>query len=696
MKRKIDSLWLAGGLAGLLLAGCGGSDGDATTAGTDLRLTPAGTSDHLARYLSAGRDAAAKGDLSSQQTLGAPTRATTGAEGQPTATPAPAPGADLAGNGDGEARFDDGLTNVQVEGVDEPDLVKSDRRYLYVAEQPDNWVYPMPVPVSESMADTGRTVSAGVVADLIAPMPPPPPKAPQVARYRLSDGEPAPLPALELAGGTGYVSSVQLLLSGGEKPKLVALGQSNDWAWGRWFAPEIYSVAQETRLWLFDLAEPEGTPSAVRMTLAGQLVESRRIGETLYLVSRYYPGEKDPVVPAWTVDGRTHDLVEPGACLLPPKSDGYPVLTLLVAVNLDNPSASRAACYAGEAYTLYMSRTAAYIAATRSNPAFDWGTGIGGLPEPVRSDEPVKAVSRPATEGVAPVETLVHRFELGAGAPRYAASGLVPGGFTGWIGTGSQPRWRFHERDGNLYLVTSWWDGGWQRTDGLRHQLYVLKPDGDGGFSILATLPNTAHPAPIGKPGEDIHAMRYVGDRAYIVTFRQTDPLYVIDLSNPLAPRVAGELELPGFSAYLHPLGSGWLLGIGRGEAGGVETNLFDVRDPSNPRVQKNLSICSECDVPLMTDYHAIATLAAAGGTTRVALPVQRWPVQPRDAATETDWRPLEQAVLLEVGSAGTLLEAGRQDANRDYTALGRVLLIGDRILQPQTGHVTTGAWPIR
>lgn len=678
---------IAGGLVGLglLLGGCNSGDGgEAGAAGSDLLLSPAGTSDHLARFLSEGRELAENGAIDSQQTLGTPIRMTTGAEGQPTASPTP--DADLSADGNG-AMADDGLTNVQVEGVDEPDLVKTDRQYLYVAEQPDAWVYPMPVILVDP--DPGSPES--LVADLIAPMPPPEQKAPQVARYRLTSGEPVPLTALELAGGTGFVSSVQLLLSGGDNPKLVALGQSDDWNWGRWFAPEAYSVSQETRLWLFDLAEPGGTPVPVQMTLAGQLVESRRIGDTLYLVSRYYPGEKDPVVPAWTVDGETHDLVDPADCLLPPKSDGYPVLTLLVAVNLDNPAASRAACYAGEAYTLYMSRTAAYIATTRSNPAFDWDTGIGAVPDPVSPDEPVKAVSRPATEGVAPVETLVHRFDLEDGAPRYVASGLVPGGFTGWIGTGSQPRWRFHERDGNLYLVTSWWDADWQDADGLRHQLYVLKPDGAGGFSILSTLPNSADADPIGKPGEDIQSMRYVGERAYIVTFLQTDPLYVLDLSDPLAPRVAGELELPGFSAYLHPIGSDWLLGIGRGEAGGVEANLFDVRDPSRPSVQKNLSICSECDAPLMTDYHAIATLAAAGGTTRVALPVQRW-----DAATETDWRPLEQAVLLEVGSAGTLAEAGRQDANRDYTALGRVLLIGDRVLQPQTGHVTTGSWPTR
>ena len=64
--------------------------------------------------------------------------------------------------------------------------------------------------------------------------------------------------------------------------------------------------------------------------------------------------------------------------------------------------------------------------------------------------------------------------------------------------------------------------------------------------------------------GERIRAVRFVGDTAYVVTFRQIDPLYTVDLSDPAAPKVLGQLELLGFSAYLHPLGNGLLLGVGQ------------------------------------------------------------------------------------------------------------------------------------
>jgi hypothetical protein len=92
----------------------------------------------------------------------------------------------------------------------------------------------------------------------------------------------------------------------------------------------------------------------------------------------------------------------------------------------------------------------------------------------------------------------------------------------------------------------------------------------------------------IGK-GEQIFSVRFVGDVAYVVTFRQTDPLYTVDLSDPTRPVVAGELELLGYSAYLHPLDDGLLLGVGQdataeGRTTGSQVSLFDVSDIANPR----------------------------------------------------------------------------------------------------------------
>ena len=82
--------------------------------------------------------------------------------------------------------------------------------------------------------------------------------------------------------------------------------------------------------------------------------------------------------------------------------------------------------------------------------------------------------------------------------------------------------------------------------------------------------------------------MRLIGHTAYVVTFRQTDPQFVVDLRDPTAPALRGELEIPGYSAYLHPIDEGHLLGIGQdadpaGMTRGLQASVFDVTDPANP-----------------------------------------------------------------------------------------------------------------
>jgi uncharacterized secreted protein with C-terminal beta-propeller domain len=108
--------------------------------------------------------------------------------------------------------------------------------------------------------------------------------------------------------------------------------------------------------------------------------------------------------------------------------------------------------------------------------------------------------------------------------------------------------------------------------------VYVLDTAGDT-LDVVGSLTGLA-------PGEHLYAARFVGDTAYLVTFLQTDPLFAIDLSDPTAPTLLGELIIPGFSNYLQPVGEGLLLGIGQErEAGSWNTNahatLFDVSDPT-------------------------------------------------------------------------------------------------------------------
>jgi len=108
----------------------------------------------------------------------------------------------------------------------------------------------------------------------------------------------------------------------------------------------------------------------------------------------------------------------------------------------------------------------------------------------------------------------------------------------------------------------------------------------DNNLQVRGTVQN------LGKT-ERIFGVRFIADRGYVVTFRQTDPLYVLDLSNPGSPKVAGELKIPGYSAYLHPLDNDLLLGVGM-EDGKVKVSLFNVKNADNPM---------EMDKYNLTDY---------------------------------------------------------------------------------------------
>jgi hypothetical protein len=128
-------------------------------------------------------------------------------------------------------------------------------------------------------------------------------------------------------------------------------------------------------------------------------------------------------------------------------------------------------------------------------------------------------------------------------------------------------------------------------------------------------------------PGEQIYGVRFEGKRAYLVTFRQTDPLYLLDLSNPVDPFVLGELKMPGYSDYLFPLANDLLLGVGKnatdmGQVQGVRVALMDLRNPTVPKETKVLSFGGRGSSSGL-DYspHGI-NLLQIGNRVRVTLPL--------------------------------------------------------------------------
>ncbi|WP_449060455.1 beta-propeller domain-containing protein [Planomonospora algeriensis] len=199
--------------------------------------------------------------------------------------------------------------------------------------------------------------------------------------------------------------------------------------------------------------------------------------------------------------------------------------------------------------------------------------GVAPEVEPTPAEETVTMPPRTETPGPAatpvppPEETEIHRFDVTApGAPRYAASGRVPGRLLN--------QYSLSEHEGHLRVATTLETGKTSSST-----VYALKAD---------TLAEVGRVGGLGE-GERIYSVRFIGPVGYVVTFKQVDPLYVLDLRDPAAPRKTGELKITGYSAYLHPAGDGRLIGIGQeaseqGRTLGTQVSLFDVRDPANPR----------------------------------------------------------------------------------------------------------------
>jgi hypothetical protein len=174
---------------------------------------------------------------------------------------------------------------------------------------------------------------------------------------------------------------------------------------------------------------------------------------------------------------------------------------------------------------------------------------------------------------VPPIKTHIHKFAFDAqGDARYRASGEVLGYAVN--------QFAFDEYQGHLRVATT--DGfGWWNNEETESRVTVLRQAEDRLEQVGAVTG-------LGL-GERIFAVRFIGDQGYVVTFRQVDPLYVLDLKDPADPKVSAELKIPGFSSYIHPLEPGYLLTAGRdgdaeGNVGGIKIEIFDVTDPTNPK----------------------------------------------------------------------------------------------------------------
>ena len=558
-----------------------------------------------------------------------------------------------AGEDELGASVDFSRTNLQEVGVDEADSVKYDGEILYIHRPPAFGPQPLVgLPEAATLVDQE-------------------PQSPEPARIRLLRTAPDTLGAVpvgEITLEETNQSVSGMYLREADRKQLVLVGESRDPLPWQTFEIAYYWIDARSRVEIHDVSDPAAPRRQWLLEWDGAPLGSRRIGQYLYLLSRYSPTlpelvpfpsteveaeanrdllesvELQALLPALTVNGESRPLLEASDCLVPNPEEGgdealvpqpEATLTVVTAIDLENPGAPVSRCYNGSANGFYLGRESLYITA---------GYPQGG--------------------------TELHKFALDGNSVEYRGSGRVPG----YLGTGN-PAFLMSERDGVLRVVSSLLPGPPEQPPSAlgEHRLSLLQEATDApALALVAQLPNESRPEPIGKPGERVFAVRYLGDRAYVVTFELIDPLYVIDLADPGDPRISGELEIPGFSTLLQPLGEGLLLGVGSevdpaGPAlpGGVKVALFDVSDTSAPIALGTQIIGRRGSYSAaLSDHHALTVLSDGDGH-RVALPVVRHASErPGEDPAEDPWyywNWTDTALyLFHVDSAGGLVERGR------------------------------------
>ena len=528
---------------------------------------------------------------------------------------ADAEGADAPAGGQAPPSFSE--TNVQVEGVDEPDIVKTDgerivtlangRLYLASAgrgrivdaiELPGG-LYDGQLLLADDRVIVFGTADAGIAVPLAEEFQPPgqAPRRPEPAPY---------IPTTRV---------VQVDIDG----DTLALSDSFE-------LDGIYVSARMTgdvaRLVLH--AEPQArlpfvTPAAPNPDAEAQATEhNQRVVEQ---------ADAGAFLPTWRqVDGRgevTHHgtLVGCDGAHVPNTFSGFGMVAV-VTIDLSNGLEGGIASSAGAGVlaggqTVYASAEHLYVAA----PGWvDWAS--------LSPDEARAAEQAHGTD--------IHRFDItDPTRATYEMSGHVDGQVL--------DQFAMDEHGGYLRVATTT-GSSWLEGEGESESHVVVLAPGDGALTAVGRVSG------LGR-GETIHSVRFLGDVGYVVTFEQTDPLYTVDLSDPAAPRVAGELKILGYSAYLHPISDGRLIGVGQdatedGRQLGAQVALFDVRDPAAPTRVAQATLPNSSS-GAEWDHHAFLWWP---DTSLVALPVSAY-----------DDTPFEGLIGYGVDIAGaTITERGR------------------------------------
>ena len=464
------------------------------------------------RYYAPGRD----GVLISDIAVGAEAKAAS-------------PSSSNAGNGNP----DYSNTNVQVAGIDEGDIVKTDGVYIYSLRNNKLSIYKADGANTRLISTTEVTRNTSATHDSI-----------DVYQYEYA---------------------VEMYLSGGF---ITVITQFDQTTYDH--NSKLKGYEQLCNAYIYNVSDPIAPKLIYKLGQDGNILASRLIGNTLYLLSTYYvydfsEDKPETFVPAiYTNDTKT--LIAPNCIAIMPTvySTTY---TIVSAIDIPSGTITANQTLLGGGSTVYMSANNLYIA-----------------------DNEYKRVENTTDYGVYSVTkylnytiTNITRLDVSRGSVEVAAYGSVPGylgnqfymdeyeGFLRVVTTDNSSNYSVYR-----YAVLETVDFKWDNNNSSSG-LYVL----DMSLTRIGSVENLA-------PGERVYSVRFDGKMGYFVTFRTVDPLFAVDLSKPQKPVVLSALKIPGFSQYLHVYSDGLLFGLGysadeiTGMRGSMKLSMFDTSNPKD------------------------------------------------------------------------------------------------------------------
>jgi len=458
-------------------------------------------------------------------------------------------------------------TNIQVEGVDEADFVKTDGEYIYIVSGRNITILKAYPP--EEAEILSQTILNGTINGIF------------INGNKMVVFENVYNPNICIYYETSALSAV--------KPSPVE---------PKSYPYYYYGPSELTSIKVYDISNRANPVLTRNVTLDGYYFDSRMIGDYVYaVINEYvYANETWVGLPKIYSNGETQ-VIDATQIYYSNVSDIFNTFTTIVAINTQNDAQppSNKTILLGSASNMYVSMNNIYI----TYQEYNWETRLAILPG--NANAPVKILPTTETTEV----TTIHRISIEDGEIEIGPSGQVPGRVLN--------QFSMDEFNGYFRIATTTGEvWGWGTSTSGNH-VYVLDMD----LNIVGRLEHLAQ-------GEQIHSARFMGNRCYLVTFKKIDPLFVIDLSTPSEPRVLGELEIPGYSDYLHPYDENHIIGIGKdtveGEGGnfawyqGIKISLFDVSDVEHPQeIDKYIIGDRGSDTPVLNDHKAFLFDRAKG-----------------------------------------------------------------------------------